>query len=87
MKKFIAAMLILTASATTAAAEPRCRQGDDTGKSLCVAGVLYRCACREVAGATVCSWNNAASACSALTATESDAPRHVVGRVDPTQRR
>lgn len=85
MKKIIAAILILAAPATTAAAEPSCRQDDDTGKSLCVAGVLFRCACREISGATVCSWDNAASACSALTATDGARPSVVGGVAAPRE--
>jgi hypothetical protein len=68
MKGFLAAVVILVISGASAVAEPSCRQSDDSGKAVCVAGVLYRCACRDVSGATVCSWDNAASACSALSA-------------------
>ncbi|HEY8262289.1 MAG TPA: hypothetical protein VIG55_13835 [Methylosinus sp.] len=68
MKGFLAAVVILVIPGASAVAEPSCRQSDDSGKAVCVAGVLYRCACRDVSGATVCSWDNAASACSALSA-------------------
>jgi hypothetical protein len=86
MKSLLAAMTIVAASAAGVAAEPSCRQDGDAGKSLCVAGVLYRCACRQLASATVCSWDNAASACSALTSSEGEARPSVVGGIGAPRR-
>jgi hypothetical protein len=34
-----------------------------------VTGTLYRCVCERAVGSTLCSWNNAASACSVLATT------------------
>lgn len=82
MKRLLAA-IVFAIPAASAASEPSCRQNGDSGKALCVAGVLYRCACRQVSGSTVCSWDNAASACSALSARKGDMAPFLESRTDP----
>ncbi|MBY6242027.1 hypothetical protein [Methylosinus sp. Sm6] len=85
MKSLLCAVMIAALPGASLAGEPSCRQDGDVGKSLCVAGVLYRCACRPIAGGAVCSWDNAASACSAITSKEGDAPAHVISRAGPAE--
>jgi hypothetical protein len=52
--------------ATSVALAQDCRTRADAGATKCLAGVLYRCACSTVVGSTVCTWDNAASECSAI---------------------
>jgi hypothetical protein len=76
MKRLL--VIVIIAISGSSSAEQSCRQNADTGKAICVGGVLYRCACRDVSGSTLCSWNNAASACSALSSREDSSEAGVV---------
>lgn len=75
MRKYFSAAsaaIVIVVAQTTVAHAQNCLSQGDTGKTKCMAGVLYRCACSQIVGSTICSWNNAATACSPVSA-ESDA--------------
>lgn len=66
MRKLLSAAIVLIAATTTMAHAQNCVSQSDAGNTKCVTGVLYRCACSQSLGSTLCSWNNAATACSSV---------------------
>lgn len=65
MWKFLSFCIVLVASTTSAHAQ-NCLSQSDAGNTKCITGVLYRCACSQIVGSTLCAWNNAATACSSV---------------------
>jgi hypothetical protein len=67
MKKLRLALATVSLLASSAQAQvPTCQNQGDAGNTTCMAGMLYRCVCRQIQTSTSCAWNNAAVACTAF---------------------
>ncbi len=82
MKTRLSAAIVIIVAQTAAAQAQNCLSQSDTGNTKCMAGVLYRCACSQIVGSTICSWNNSATGCSSMSRNETALWTPIVDRIE-----